>query len=268
MAVPQEDIQQRLFIMRHGERVDFVFRHWITECFDKNGNYKRKDMNMPAKILPKKNVPAGYIRDGPLTNMGIQEARLIGEYFKENGIRLDYIFASPAYRCLETARHLLLEMNSLETVINIEPGLFEWMGWYSALPEFFSPSEFMENGYNINTSYQPIIPLESLKLSIKESIDDYYDRGNKISSALTSVHQNGNILLICHGGSLDVLSRKLVGRSSRSKDDADRVMANVPYCSLLGLVKTNENWKLVDLPNSSIAHSSNEAFDWEIMSKI
>lgn len=268
MAVPKDESQQNIYIMRHGERVDFVFRTWISDCFDRSGTYTRKDLNMPAKILVKKNIPAGYIRDGPLTIMGIQEAKLIGEYFKDNDIRLDYVFASPAYRCLETARHVLQEMNSPETVICVEPGLFEWMGWYSALPDFFSPSEFKENGYNVNISYEPIIPLELLKTSIKENIDEYYERGHKVSSALTSAYQNGNILLVCHGGSLDVLSRKLVGGSSRTRDDADRLMGNVPYCSLLGLEKTNDEWKFVDLPNSSISHSSNEAFNSDLISKI
>ena len=77
--------------------------------------------------------------------------------------------------------------------IRIEPGLFEFLGWYErGLPSFFNSSELTINEeemelYNIDRNYRPIIPLE--KLSRDEKYIDYYNRSYKVAQQITDKHK-------------------------------------------------------------------------------
>ena len=53
---------RRIFVVRHGERVDFTFNSWIQHSFDESGQYQRKDLNMPESVPLRKKGPVGFAR--------------------------------------------------------------------------------------------------------------------------------------------------------------------------------------------------------------
>lgn len=78
--------------------------------------------------------------------------------------------------------------------IRVEPGLFEFLGWYErGLPSLFTTSDMNIhedeeiNLYNIDKNYRPIIPLE--KLSRDEKAIDYYNRSFKVTQQITDRHK-------------------------------------------------------------------------------
>ena len=113
--------------MRHGERLDYAFGDWISQCFDKNGNYCPTNLNMPDSVPKRSQGPSAYIKDSPLTKMGIFQAQLTGEAFVKEHLEVSDVYCSPSLRCIQTCDAFLKGCNkNNEIKIKVEPGLFEW----------------------------------------------------------------------------------------------------------------------------------------------
>lgn len=256
---------REIYVMRHGERVDFTFGNWIPFCFDGNGQYIRKDLNMPKHLPFRSGGYQAFSHDTPLTNVGILQAHLTGEAMKENQTLIHHVFVSPALRCIETAHNVLCGLQIQNSVsMNIEPGLFEWLSWYpSGVPDWMTESELIASGFNIQTNYEPIIKKDELE-NVKENIEEFYKRGYHVISEILSKtdETGGNILLVGHSLTLDVCSRLLLGKQPRSSKEIYRILPHIHYCSMLGMCKlTSKEW-IVKQPGSlSMTHSTNLQFD-------
>ena len=63
------------------------------------------------------------------------------------------------------------------TKIRVEPGLFEYLGWYKDdFPAFLTLDECVSYGYEVDRDYKPFMKVDELKKLASETVQDYYKR--------------------------------------------------------------------------------------------
>jgi len=261
---------RRIYIFRHAERVDVTFsKRWIDVCFDSQGNYFRQDINMPVRIPKRAGSPHAFTNDSPITRMGEHQALLSGEAMREIGIKVEHVYSSPSLRCIQTTNAILEGLGLQKTLeINLELGLFEWMKWcHGILPKFVEWESLTNFGINVSKTYKSLVKSNDLKSD--ERSDKYFQRSFKLMSHLLK-ETTGDILIVGHAASLDVLTRQIQGFNPRPMAEFVRFVTKVPYCASVVLEQcpgSGLTCQLIKPPYSRLTHSPNPVFDWQQLLK-
>lgn len=256
---------RKMFLMRHGERVDYILGDLFKKCFDDKGNYHRKDLNLPVNIPFRKNGPSAYNRDTPVTRVGMFQAQLIGEALANEAI--DYVFCSPSFRCVQTCDAFLRgckKQNKLQ--IKIEPGLFEHFQWYNDdLPVWLTPQELVKAGFNIDTNYKSLKDEKHLK-DAHESYEDFCARNADITKTILNSYSR-NIIFFGHCATLEVCSWELVGKKPKPESELRTFLADVTYCAIIELQGSGGIWKTMPSPCPPVTHGGNKTLNYEMFLK-
>lgn len=131
--------------------------------------------------------------------MGRYQARLTGEAMKDAGVRIDHVYSSPSFRCIQTTTSILEGLGLKDShPINVEPGLFEWLAWYQdGLPEWMTKEELVTADYNIAMEYESMINADDLRGRLQESLEEFYQRNSTTTEHLirnTSIHSKTTFL--------------------------------------------------------------------------
>uniref|UniRef100_A0A8C9XZ40 Ubiquitin associated and SH3 domain containing B n=1 Tax=Sander lucioperca TaxID=283035 RepID=A0A8C9XZ40_SANLU len=256
--------KMRLFVCRHGERMDVVFgKHWITQCFDSKGRYIRSNLNMPSSLPARIGGHRDYDKDCPITVFGSTQARLVGEALLESHTTIDFVYCSPSLRCIQTAQHILQGLQQEgKTKIRVEPGLFEWTKWVAGtcLPVWIPPTELAAANLSVDTTYRPHIPIS--KLAVSETYDTYISRSFQVTREILS-----EILIVAHASSLEACTRQIQGLSPQNSKDFVQVVRKIPYLGFCACEEMGETgvWQLVDPPILPLTHGPNHSFNWREM---
>ncbi|XP_014839019.1 PREDICTED: ubiquitin-associated and SH3 domain-containing protein B-like [Poecilia mexicana] len=263
--------KMRLFVCRHGERMDVVFgKHWVTQCFDSKGGYIRSNLNMPCSLPSRSGGHRDYEKDCPITVFGSTQARLVGEALLGSHTTIDFVYCSPSLRCIQTAQHILQGLQlEAKTKIRVEPGLFEWTKWVSgtSLPAWIPPADLAAANLSVDTTYKPHYPVS--KLTVSESYDTYISRSFQVTrEILTECKSLGTtVLIVAHASSLEACTRQIQGLSPQNSKDFVQVVRKIPYLGFCACEELGETgvWQLVDPPILPLTHGPNHSFNWREM---
>ena len=262
---------RRLFILRHAERVDVTFgKQWIQLSFDADGSYNRRNLNMPKEVPKRKGGPADFMKDAPITETGLFQARLTGEGMRDQGIRVSHLFCSPALRCVQSANAILQGLQDATIKIKVENGLFEWLAWCrGGFPNFMTPAELALFGLSVDPGYVSQVAVQDLKPS--ETHQEFYKRMFNITRlVLRTVGANsGNIMFVGHAATLEACTRQLVGGQPRSAQELTKIVQKIPYCGVCVCQESefgrNATWDFIDPPVPPLTHAPNIRFDWRCL---
>ncbi len=167
---------QKIWLVRHGERLDFVQPEWFNTAIKRY--------------------------DPPLSDNGVIQAQDLAQKLKLSNIK--YIFCSPFLRTIQTAYEIAKELNLL---INIEAGLGEWLNadWMSELPEIHYLEELKINYPLLNCNYESFIfpQYPETEINLKNRC---YETINFITQQYTE-----DLLIIGHKDSIKQCALQLVG---------------------------------------------------------
>ena len=210
----------RFFIVRHGERVDRYFGpDWYQQALTKDGKYIRFHKNLPP-YLPHRLNSFCWAQDTPLTFAGLKGAYSRGRMLSLNGVKFQYVYSSPAMRCILTTFEILRGLQLDKTIaIRIEPGLLELGAARFGMDLFMKPIDWQQHGVNIDMSYQPIVKV----ISADEREMAYYLRAKTVIRHLEERHKDStgactNILIVGHATSPETLTWDLIGKKPNVQD--------------------------------------------------
>lgn len=185
---------RKIYIARHGERIDFVDPTWY-------GNAKN-------------------CHDPHLTKRGQEQASDLGEKLKP--LNITHIYASPFSRCANTAANAAGKIDP-NMKICIEPGACEWLNpnWYLHVPtgpKWRSVADLKAEFPCIDDTYESIFPINLNSQAFPESEEQLRERCMKmIKTILQTCNGDGNVLIVGHGSSVEALFMGLVpGLGSRN----------------------------------------------------
>ncbi|KAK0414149.1 hypothetical protein QR680_007171 [Steinernema hermaphroditum] len=256
---PPDGSPRNLIVMRHAERVDRVFPSWIR-LSSKTGSYQPYNLNLPVSLPKRRGGLKAFEQDPPITEIGRIVAELTGKSVNRSNFRVMAVFCSPALRCIQTAQHVVAAMKVPNLTVNVEPGLFDWCGWYEIFPNLMTNEEIAAMGVKIDKKYSPVMSVEHLRTLQGETRHDYYRRAHNVINRLLT-NFGGTILVVGHALTVDASIRPLLGKSKTVPvfNELDTMCDHYPYCSsvLLNQAQNSSHWNIGEqLPPTTFIDSS------------
>uniref|UniRef100_A0AC34RE54 Uncharacterized protein n=1 Tax=Panagrolaimus sp. JU765 TaxID=591449 RepID=A0AC34RE54_9BILA len=232
-----------VLLFRNGERMDRVFPEWLNINFTDAGEYLPTDLNQPVEMLQRSGGTADYIDDPPITEIGGLSGQILGRAVRSYGIwPLQKIYSPPTLRCIQTASAFIAGTRK-SIKICVEPGLFDYVRWYTHIPSFLTVNEMIRAGYPIDAEYNPMLKVDELvPLVGRETIDDFYSRIRKVILNLVASDDPDRIAIFTHATTIDATIKGLRKVAPRAISDFEmnHMGLRYPYATVVGLAQEKQ----------------------------
>ena len=147
-------------------------------------------------------------RDLPLTDLGREQAKELGEAIKASGLSFDVVYSSPLVRAYETAT-IVTKIANLPTPVSYKGIIERDFGVMAGQPaskieELCAPD---------------IIKTDTITYFLHpegaETFDTLVNRGKEVLDNMRSRHEGKKILLICHGDIGKMIYAAVTGKDWR-----------------------------------------------------
>ncbi|CEF68928.1 Protein UBASH3A homolog [Strongyloides ratti] len=243
---------RRFIFIRHGERLDYVFPEWFEKMVTTK-KYVLTDLNQPDSLRHFNRSLEEFKLDTPLTNTGSIMSQLIGKNLHENNLVPDFIYCSPALRCIQTASLICIGAES-KTLIRIEPGLYEeniWVGNCNNISPCMTMEQLTRSSiYGIDYDYKPFIQINDL-FSKPEDYNEYNARIQMTIDNLIKNHDKDNskknktFLIVGHASTVDVaIGYFSYPKRKISREEGKDITKYIPYHGGVTLERNkNGDWE-------------------------
>lgn len=131
-------------------------------------------------------------RDEPLTDLGIEQAKLTAQFIADSGLEFQQIYTSPLSRAQVTAETIVTTLAVAEPVV---------------LPDLVERDFGIMTGKSVTQIKElcapDIIATETVTYFLNpdgaETFPDLIDRGQRVIEEIRTAHHDGAVLLVTHG---------------------------------------------------------------------
>ena len=185
-------------------------------------------------LFNKRHLIQGWC-DSPLTDFGIYQAQIAGQYFREQGITFDTAFSSTSERACDTLEIVTNGKMPYERI----KGLKEWnFGVFEGESEELNPS----------------IPYENFFVYYGgESQAELQDRINYTISSLMKETEGDTVLIVSHGGSIRNFARVW------EKYEKVKIATNMTNCCILKFSYSDDIFYLEEVINHDFSNWNNNS---------
>lgn len=169
-------------------------------------------------------------QNSELTEIGIEQAKALGEYLKKAKIEFDYVYSSPLLRAYHTAQ-LITDLDIIKDDRIMEMDFGKWEG----MDLDFIKKDALENFENFfyKTEEYTHEPHEA------ESFEKLENRVKSFLDEIKEKHKSENILVVSHGVALKVFIKVIKKQSLKEFSESGGL-----FNTSLSLITYNDKWNV------------------------